>query len=1152
MATPGDVAILQLSSMDKKRGKGRSIFRPQLAALKTIHDVQEIALPATYALRKKTRHPAVSSQASPSSPSSGVSSEIFLEQRDAAQAKHRNKSRPKSVFGSFNSYHALEDERGSLTKTISDTNSVDDSSFLSLSGKAMALLHHGEVQVGGSMFRKKTQYLVLTDTHLLRFKNQVKAAEVFSEIPSSPNHTPLSAHYRMSSGGSGTESQLHTDVHNTVPLQNMVAVYKLDDGRSSFSIELASYEEPSNTATITTIQLNDPQEADLWLSCLKAAITKSRLTGVSPFGQKAIAYAARQLESESDYMPSHFQMFTVTQRASRSGTSPLTEDVQKLVSSVLYLVIGLHKLHLLPLPRASRTGSSSSLSELSGTSYGIACLSAINLQPEDDAFHLSFRSPLHPCSTLHLASTSVQDIALCLRQAADHIRPLWVEQPFTWHVPTNIDENILPLPSFEDEDHLSFDRTLTAYCVGYGIDPSNIRYTVDYDCVDAPEFILLGPNNSKRTGYNSSELLAVLRALRYNESFRSISFRQVKLDALHNLCDRHGSEHFSWSSKSGRAIRLPRLDTTPLLVQELQCLALKSTQLKKVDFSDSLTRQASAFTERDRGSGICEAIFPLCTLRLTNIDWISLSGIALSFLDLEYLRAAGTRKACHFRGLELSRCSLTEDSLDFTLSSIKEQCGTLDCLDLSNNPAKINHVVLMNYLEHFTQIRHLNLSKLSFMSNSGPILTASMYSQWKLDVLDLSSTSLNPESVNNLAAYLASQQSSTLGTLRLENCMLTGEDVAKLLQSTVHGWSEPRKLHLYVSGNRLEKKHNKLVKAIAASSTPTHLTMQALEYNDEKNFRHLLHALATSTALEYLDISRVSIPYDASEEACEELKFMFENNRWLKELNISGEVAHLEAVTLGRGICDALRGLMKNKTLEVLRIENQALGFPGAEALATVLESSNCTLRQIYCDNNKMGLQAFSMLVNAIEGNENLLWLAAMNKDRHWNREKIEKEAEDYINSSATATTTSTRSSVRKALSNAVPGRSASHRSVEKYSPSRVTEQDLEAAMARIDDSWDIQTDRLSGYLKRNYDRAHDLNLLEFPSGSESRPSTGLASLKTALAGMSIDHTPRAEHDRQLTISTTKGMMLEDEVKLDLNEESFGNELTMGMSIINH
>jgi hypothetical protein len=40
-------------------------------------------------------------------------------------------------------------------------------------------LLHGEVQTSSSVFRKKKEYLVLTDTHLLRFKNYHKAAEAF-------------------------------------------------------------------------------------------------------------------------------------------------------------------------------------------------------------------------------------------------------------------------------------------------------------------------------------------------------------------------------------------------------------------------------------------------------------------------------------------------------------------------------------------------------------------------------------------------------------------------------------------------------------------------------------------------------------------------------------------------------------------------------------------------------------------------------------------------------------------------------------------------------------------------------------------------------------------------------------------------------------
>ena len=42
------------------------------------------------------------------------------------------------------------------------------------------VVHHGEVQTSSTMFRKKREYLVLTETHLIRFKGQHKAAEAFS------------------------------------------------------------------------------------------------------------------------------------------------------------------------------------------------------------------------------------------------------------------------------------------------------------------------------------------------------------------------------------------------------------------------------------------------------------------------------------------------------------------------------------------------------------------------------------------------------------------------------------------------------------------------------------------------------------------------------------------------------------------------------------------------------------------------------------------------------------------------------------------------------------------------------------------------------------------------------------------------------------
>ena len=968
------------------------------------------------------------------------------------------------------------------------------------------------------MFRKKGQYLVLTNTYLLRFKNQNQASEIFPEIPSSAGRSNSTQHLRKSSNGSGTEHIFSPDPNTTIPLNNVVAAYKLDDGRPYFTIEMAQYDESSNQVSTMTMQLNDPRESDLWLMSIRAAITKVRLTAAVPFGQMAVEYAARALEFDSDYDPNHFRMFTVTHRAPRTGSRSSSDDLGKLMSTVCYLIIGLHKIHLLPLPRATRSASNSSMSEIGGASYGLMALTSIYVQSLDDTFQISFRTPLRRQTSLHLASSSVNDVALCIREATDFLRPAWVDQPFAWNVPQSLDDALLPVPPPDVEDHLCFDRTLIAYCMSYNVNPSNIRYTVNYACEDGPEFDLLEPNNPRRPQYNSLELLAVLRALRYNESFHAISFRNAKLDALHGLYDRHGSEHFMWTTKSGQAINLPRLDQTPLIVQELQCLSLKSTRLRRFDFKNCLSRKPKDLRNaQDPGSGICEAIFPLCALQLTNVDWIVLSGIALSEIDIEYLYAAAIQKSCHFRALELGRCGLADETLSISIQGMAYQGDTLESLDISGNPARLNPSALGKQLHQFNCIRKLDLSKVSVNAGPEPILSFELLMKWKLEYLYLSGTTLNTESVDSLSAYLMSDQSNSLRELHMEQCQMSGEDVATILESITGERVLPRHMHFFVSENRIERQHEKLVKTIARSLTPTHMTMQMLEYTSEKKFRCLIDALSRNTSLHYLDISRVSLPLDASEETCERFRLMFESNNTLKELNISGEQAHLEAVTLGRGLPNALRGLEKNTALAVLHVEHQVLGLPGASALASVLET-NTALRELHCEHNEINLQAFTTLVNAVKNNTSLHYLPAMDADQAWSRLKVDREITALLASSASQSPTSTRSTVRRALSGAVSGsRASSFRVHEKNLPQPgVTEQDAQAAIASLDQRWVAEIERLQGYLRRNYCLGHGLTQDDMPfPPSPSRPATS-ASLSTALRRAAVDRTPTAELNRQL------------------------------------
>lgn len=85
--------------------------------------------------------------------------------------------RPTSIFGSLRSIHPMEEEE-KLTSSRSNTPSIEEERMDQSSGPHN-VLHHGEVQTTGGMFRKRKEYMVLTDRHLVRFKTFSRAAEAF-------------------------------------------------------------------------------------------------------------------------------------------------------------------------------------------------------------------------------------------------------------------------------------------------------------------------------------------------------------------------------------------------------------------------------------------------------------------------------------------------------------------------------------------------------------------------------------------------------------------------------------------------------------------------------------------------------------------------------------------------------------------------------------------------------------------------------------------------------------------------------------------------------------------------------------------------------------------------------------------------------------
>lgn len=366
--------------------------------------------------------------------------------------------------------------------------------------------------------------------------------------------------------------------------------------------------------------------------------------------------------------------------------------------------------------------------------------------------------PLERPKTIHLASLSSHDIALRLRLVEEGLRPEWESRPYQTLVPEVLHQEMLRQPVSTSMDQGSLDRTLIAYCVAYDVRPESISYQITYHPEDYPRFELLPPADHRRTQYSKLELLAIMRSLRYNETFGGISFRNIHLDVLNGLKDTHGTDHICAKTKRGTFARLDieELQQACVLVQEIRALALTNRKLRRLDFTSCITRTPKEYADvgvraPDMGCGIVEALFPLCKYQTTNVDWIALNNIKLGDTDLDYLVAAAVERNCHLRGLELSGCGLSDRALSLVLDALRAQDNTLEALNLSSNPFRISPSIFDSQVGVFGYLTRLDLSHVAISSGSDSFISLETFQGWRLQELILSGTNLNAAMVDAIA-----------------------------------------------------------------------------------------------------------------------------------------------------------------------------------------------------------------------------------------------------------------------------------------------------------------------------------------------------------------------------------------------------------------
>ncbi|KAI9719020.1 MAG: hypothetical protein M1828_006396 [Chrysothrix sp. TS-e1954] len=1128
------------------RRKSRSgiLRRPSLGPLSLITDDPEKAVPKT--LKKKSRIPSLPSSASPSSEKHfiAVTEDRAPLSADLVHPRQQllRKGRPSSIFGSLKSFRTIDDDTPPATASSSKAPSVNWKDFGSHTdshdiGKNRNVLHHGEAQTNSGMFWKRREYLVLTETHLVRLRNQGRASEMFSSIGPSAGRMSVVRH--TSSPSTGSRQETSSGVSDTsgekaagIALEHIVAVHVSDEPRQLPALDVTYLDCEAGQGTTLILTFTDLDDAEVWLRAIRYAANKARVLDTDPIPPRLSEYAARVVEREQDYDISNYKIYKVVKCASsgRVGSRSSSDDFSKISPIVCFVVIGVRKIHLIPLPKNTSRVSSPMLTELNdGGSFGIVSMTSVSVNTDDDTFTLAFRLPFQRPQVLQLASLASCEIALRIRRAENALRPGWTQRPYAFELPPKIDDDYLPDPSVHEDELDRFDRTLVAYCVAYGINPSAIRYAVSLEAEDGPRFELLDPAHNNCRGYTALELLAILRSLRYDEGFGSISFANVSLDLLNGVYDPHGSEHACNQTIHGSHMKLHYEDQqdAPVLVQEIRALAIGSRRLRRLDFSYSISaiplRTGSELTKRRTSCGIVEALFPLCKLQATNVDWIALNGIELQETDLDYLVSIAADRSAHFRAIEASHCGLTDRGMALLLDVFRAHENTLEALDLSNNTLRLVPSTLSSQLSTFGYIRRLDLSNLAVTSSADPILPLEIISEWRLEDLRLRGLPLNIESVTALCGYLANRRSEVLKELILANCSLSGGDIARMMQSMTQEPGTARLLHFDISENALGDKHDHLVSAIARGLAPTHLSARSIEFDDEDVFRELLLAFATNNSIRYLDLAKTSLPGEASEDTCKALEKLLSDNTTLEDFDISGEDSRLEVSKLGAGINQALKGLHRNRTLQILRVQYQKLGLEGASILADVLKE-NQTLRQLHCDCNNISLSGFTDLVNTLAFNSTLLYLPSLEEGRdaalRHTTEQI-RLARNKNEGSAMSSATSKVSSMKRTLASF--GSNTATASFKGPSKTAAvpewTEQDVQAALRLVHEGWEGQVKRLEVFLDRNWKMYNGmaLDVDEAAAGSTSPQRPGTAgSITKIMERATIDTTPTMEKQTQL------------------------------------
>ncbi|XXH05118.1 hypothetical protein Hte_011542 [Hypoxylon texense] len=866
----------------------------------------------------------------------------------------------------------------------------------SVYGDSTTVIKSGPLQPENSILKSRKEFLVLTPLALIKFRSRSAAVERFPQITAS--NTTIGALSPVDSTSSLKDYASSGELY--VPLEKIVSAFNDEGTRPSFGIEVWWSDQKKATFACLQLDFSLPDDRDEWLKQIRHTIkirTKSILEEPTPSDvelQLKQVLGPQQKDGQVEIYPVIPRRPYTIARANSNEAKKSWRD-----NSSFYIAFAKN---ICILAQFTRTSAGQKVNP-NLVQFGLVTLSKVNIILNDERFDLVFRIPLEKPRKLELSSRHHRSISSKLYRADTYLKPAW--PLWTRREVFCIDGEAPQMPLPNGEDYGGFMTTLEAFIQGYNCAP--VEWTVQWKGVrHPPQFCLLEPKGQPK--YTALQLLAVFRALRFNDFFKSLSFRDIDFASISGAFDNSSRlESTVWLSRTGkRSLTRPEfelVENSSVLFQEIVALLLGSESIRHVDLSNVLSRDItappsescqSASSPSNRGCEVVPPIILLWKSLQTRCNSISLDGNPLGVSDIAGLSRVLQNRPDFLKTFSISRCRLDENALALLWEGLHEQRATIESIDVSHNMCRIEAARVSETLQDASKLRHLNLAGSIKGNLDGPLFrpwsATSSLELWHLEELDLSGWKVNFDTLCGIMKFVELEESRSLRRLTLINCGVSGEMATGIFCRLGAG----RDMHLSLSENPLEVGSTDWIDLIHGNEAPRMLHLDMIQFQHESNFNRLLKALAQNKTIEFLSMVGTGPPNRASSKTSEVLSSFFESNDTLRFLDLSGYSGKLEDAHLGWGLSGAMGGLKKNMTLRQLRVRNHDIGAAeDVSELCRVL-AANKGLAMFDCQNNNFNHHQFAKIVHALSFNNQIISFPLSDADREY---AVQKEKCSFV-----------------------------------------------------------------------------------------------------------------------------------------------------------